>query len=168
MKKRTYRKLDKRYWNGDHYPWKYLIIIMALVVLWAMINNWVNRNDLISPEAKIVTPVQASEVISCEKGVAEFLECQVIAGNITEKEAKIMLAIGKAESGLKETAKNRSSSAKGVFQILSGSTWYDYGCKGEIYEWKDNTICAIKIMKRSGFTPWEVYNTKSYKKFLAK
>ena len=165
---RVYVKRDKRYWNGDHYL-NWVGYVLLLVFLWAMIMAWTNRHPLVSPIVVGPVPqVLASEtiVIPCEKGVAEYLECQVIKGEITEKEARVMLAIAKAESGLKEKAKNKVSSAKGVFQILSGSTWHDYGCKGEIYEWKDNTKCALKIMHRSGFTPWEVYNTGSYKKFL--
>ena len=162
--KRTYRKLNKSYWYGEHYLDKvgYVILIAMLAIwAWVSINKWVNKEPLISPVAQ----AHAQEIVKCEVGVAEYLECEVIKGNITEKEAKIMLAIAKAESNLKERAANRHSTARGVFQIIAG-TWYNYDCVGDKYSWKDNTICALKIMHRSGFTPWEVYNTGSYKKYI--
>lgn len=149
--------------------YKSIIILMALFTLWAYINRQVNKGGLVDPRVSHAVPqVMASEpvVIKCELGVPEYLECKAVNGEITHKQAEIMTAIAKAESGLREKAKNKVSSAKGVFQILSGSTWYDYGCKGEIYEWKDNTNCAIKIMKKSGFTPWETYNTGAHIKHL--
>lgn len=146
------------------FAWVFLLIIAYAVAC------KVTTKPLISPLVlNPVTQVMAKEpeFIPCEKDVANFLECEVIAGRITEKQAKIMLAIGKAESGLRETAKNKKSSARGVFQIIAG-TWYSNDCVGDKYFWKDNTICALKIMKSSGFYPWEVYNTGAYKKFLIK
>lgn len=167
--KRSYRKLNKSYWYGEHYAWKYIILaFMALFTIWALISFWNNQNPLVSPV--VINPVkqvyaEESIKIPCEVGVAEFLECEAVKGNITYKQAEIMLAIAKAESNLKERAANRHSSARGVFQIISG-TWYNYDCVGDKYAWKDNTICALKIMHRSGFTPWEVYNTGSYLRYL--
>lgn len=142
--------------------------IFIAIILWALLRFY-DSQPLVSPVVMGPLPVYASESvrIPCEKGVAEYLECLVIKGEITEKQAKIMLAIGKAESGLRERAANSRSSARGVFQIIAG-TWYDYDCVGDKYDWKDNTKCAIKIMHRSGFTPWEVYNTGSYKNYLNK
>ena len=167
--KRQYIKRDRKYWyenRKQHYFTKagivFLFVLVALLL--GYLFGLSKKAQLVSANGS--ETLTHTEIIMCEKGVKEYLECEVIKGNLTEKEAKIMLAIAKAESGLKETAKNKKSSAKGVFQILSGSTWYDNGCKGEIYEWKDNTKCAIKIMKRSGFTQWETYNNKSYLKYL--
>lgn len=168
MTNKKYRKHNGQFarrYEGLPLFFGYLFLAILLgACIWYILNK--DNEPLVSPIVN-VPQIHAEEVhIPCEKGVAEYLECESIKGNITDKEARVMLAIAKAESGLKETAKNRNSSAKGVFQILSGSTWYDYGCKGEIYEWKDNTKCAIKIMKRSGFTQWETFNNKSYLKYL--
>jgi hypothetical protein len=163
---RKYTKRDKRYWNGDHYldllGYLFLILLATLMFI-----AWMNRSTkLVSPIFNPTPEVRAYEVfIPCEKGVAEYLECRVIAGDITEKEGKTMLAIAKAESNLKERATNRKSTARGIYQIIAG-TWYNYDCVGDKYDWKDNTNCAIKIMHRSGFTPWEVYNNGSYRKYL--
>jgi len=55
--KRSYRKLNKAYWYGDHHSWKYVIIIlMALFTVWALINFWNNQNPLVSPV--VINPVK--------------------------------------------------------------------------------------------------------------
>jgi hypothetical protein len=163
---RKYTKRNKRYWYPDHYfnLLGYLLLILLAIM---MVVAWMWRDqELISPVPDFIPQAHAEEiVIPCEKGVAELLECRAVAGEITFRQAKIMLAIAKAESNLKERAANRHSTARGVFQIIA-STWYNYDCVGDKYSWKDNTICAIKIMKRSGYTPWEVYNTGSYLRYL--
>jgi hypothetical protein len=116
----------------------------------------------------IASPAMAKEpevVIMCDAGVEEYLQCEIAKGNLTRDQVEIMTAIAKAESGLRPRAKNPKSTASGVFQILAG-TWYHYDCVGDKWDWKDNTKCAIKIMKKSGYKPWEVYNKGTYKKFL--
>jgi hypothetical protein len=147
----------------------FLLLLLALLLLGRIKINE-NNIALASPVDGIdnldpVVSKQNEVKISCELGVPEYLECQAAKGIITWKEAEIMTAIAKAESQLNPKAKNRNSTASGIFQIIA-STWYHYDCVGDKWDWKDNTNCAIKIMKRSGFTPWEVYNKQTYKKYL--
>lgn len=170
---RTYLKKNFRYWNMkkiNKYSlniWYLIVFLMGVFITWAVINFNVNKSPLLSPVVlNPITQVHAEEVfIPCEKGVEEYLQCLAIKGVITYKEADILTAIAKAESGLKERAKSKSSSASGVFQIIAG-TWYSNDCIGDKYNFKDNTNCAIKIMKTSGFYPWTVYNSGVYKKYL--
>lgn len=167
MTNKKYRKHNGQFarrYEGLPLAIGYLFLALCL----ASVLVYIYKEPLVSPVVENwVTPVQAKEevYIPCEKGVAEYLECESVKGNITDKEARIMLAIAKAESGLKETAKNKISTARGVFQIVF-HTWENNNCTGERLEWKDNTKCAIKIMKRSGFTQWEAYNNKSYLRYL--
>lgn len=168
--KRSYRKLNKSYWYGDSYTWNYIILaIMTLFTVWALINYWNNKNPLVSPVViNQVKQVYAEESIKipCEVGVAEYLECQAYKGNITHDQARILLAIGKAESGLREDAVGVNTNRtidRGVFQI--NSIHKDISNK-DAFDWKKNTDYAIKMMKRQGFNPWVAYKTGSYKKFL--
>jgi len=101
----------------------------------------------------IVVEQKETVFIPCEKGVPEYLECLSVKGEITSREAEVLTAISKAESGYRPDAKNRKSTASGSFQIIAG-TWYAYDCVGDKWNFKDNTQCAIKIYRRSGTTPW--------------
>lgn len=70
--------------------------------------------------------------------------------------AETMLAIAKCESGLNPSAKNRTSSASGVFQIIKG-TWEanteaDWS---ERFDARTNIDTAYTIWSRSGTGPWE-------------
>ena len=165
---RIYIKRDRKYWyenRKQHYFNKIGIIFLfvMLALLLGYLFGLSKKAELISANGS--ETLTHTEIIMCERGVKEYLECEVIKGNLTEKESRIMLAIAKAESGLKETAKNRKSTARGVFQIIAG-TWYGYDCIGDKYNWKDNTKCAIKIMQRSGYSQWEVFNNGSYLRYL--
>lgn len=81
--KRSYRKLNKTYWYGEHYTWKYIILaLMTLFTVWALINFWNNQNPLVSPV--VINPVKQvyAESVSCENPKG-YLECQAYAGKIT-------------------------------------------------------------------------------------
>ena len=166
--KRQYIKRDRKYWyenRKQHYFTKAGVVFLFILIglLLGYLFGLTKKAELISANGS--ETLTHTEIVMCEKGVKEYLECESIKGNITEKEAKIMLAIAKAESGLKEKAANRKSTARGIYQIIAG-TWYANDCVGDKYNWKDNTKCAIKIMKRSGFTQWETFTNNSYKKYL--
>lgn len=69
-------------------------------------------------------------------------------------DAPIMLEIARAESRFDPTAKNCSSSATGIFQILKG-TWEGAACAGERTDAISNIKCARKLYTVSGVKPWE-------------
>lgn len=51
-------------------------------------------------------------------------------------------------------ARNRTSTASGVFQILR-STWRAYASPGmDIFDPHDNTVVAHRIWQDSGWSPW--------------
>ena len=66
----------------------------------------------------------------------------------------IMLNVAKAESGFNPNAKNPNSSAKGIFQIISG-TWKHFECQGEPMNAKNNISCAKKVLEGQGLGAWQ-------------
>jgi hypothetical protein len=67
------------------------------------------------------------------------------------KDAPIMKKIAKCESGLKPTAKNGKSSARGVFQVLAYT--HDVNEKW-LYDPFINTLIAKRLFDASGTNPW--------------
>lgn len=53
------------------------------------------------------------------------------------------LRIGYCESRFNPTAKNRLSSASGLFQFTR-TTWENY-CEGDVFDKEDNTICFLEL-----------------------
>lgn len=93
---------------------------------------------------------------------APVLEVIQITSNYPEVELLVreefknepeMIRIARAESGFNEKAKNPTSSAFSVFQILTG-TWKDYGCQGERGVAENEIKCARLIYNKSGLSPW--------------
>jgi hypothetical protein len=171
--KRQYLKKNLKFWSVkkiNKYSekiWYSVIILMTLTVLWALARNYTDNLPKADPRASVVSQVMASEPdykVSCED-VVGYIRCKFYSGELTEQEAITLIAIGKAESGLRANAKNKTSTARGVFQIIAG-TWYSNNCTGDPWNFKDNTDCAIKIMKSSGFYPWDAYNKGMHLKFM--
>lgn len=73
-----------------------------------------------------------------------------------------MIRIAQKESHMNPLAKNKKSSARGLFQIIAG-TWYSNDCIGDKYDYKDNITCAYKILDNQGLYAWEVCHTGSAK-----
>lgn len=69
-------------------------------------------------------------------------------------DAPVMYRVAEAESGFNPNARNPTSTAKGVFQILNG-TWKAYGCTGDVLNAVDNINCARKIYDAEGTIPWD-------------
>lgn len=146
----------------------WLILLAVLLVISAYMAATSNQK-LISPLVDgIVEPVMAKEPevrISCEDPIG-YIRCKFYKKELTEQEAIMLISIGKAESGMNPLSKNRKSTARGLFQIIA-STWYHYDCVGDKYNFKDNTNCAIKIMRQDGgFRAWDAYNRGMHKKFI--
>lgn len=101
----------------------------------------------VKPKTAVLRGVNLSEQQSSNKAL--------IVSLAEEKGVNSTLAVAIAicESGLIETAKNKGSSATGLFQILKG-TFKDYNCLGDRLNAEDNAVCGIKILKISGTTPW--------------
>lgn len=96
-----------------------------------------------------------NDVVNCIRDVGEEL-------GESNNDIMTMIRISKKESNHNPRAKNRTSSASGVFQIIAG-TWYSNDCVGDKWNAEDNIRCAYEIHKHRGFQPWEVCTNGSVK-----
>ncbi len=65
----------------------------------------------------------------------------------------ILDKIIRCESGYNAAARNPTSSAKGLFQIIDG-TWRAFQCEGNVLNAEDNYQCGLKIATQSGLHHW--------------
>lgn len=74
-------------------------------------------------------------------------------------EVELALCVMRGESGGNPNAKNRKSTARGLFQIL-GSLWAPhFGVSyNDLYDPYLNVRLAAKIRQSQGWTAWSVYN----------
>ena len=61
----------------------------------------------------------------------------------------VMLKVAQCESELNPKAKNKTSTAKGIFQILDG-TWKHFKCEGNPLNAEDNIVCGKKVLDGQG------------------
>lgn len=115
---------------------------------------------IIKTQAVEVTPTPkpfCKDAISCIRDIGE-------KQGRSNKTIMTMIRIAQKESHMNPLAKNKKSSARGLFQIIAG-TWYSNDCVGDKYDYKDNITCAYKILDGQGLYAWEVCNNHSAKCF---
>jgi len=101
-------------------------------------------------------PVYYSFPNGAEESIADMIKREAESVGVSPT---LAVAIARAESDLIPTAKNKNSSAKGLFQIMN-ATWE--GCEGDPLNPRDNTLCAMKYLVRGEFWRWkESYNAWS-------
>jgi len=116
---------------------------------------------------RVGTHVRSITKVSCEtpKG---YLECKAYKKEITWEQYKVMYAIAMAESRFRPNATNvnkNGSIDRGIFQV--NDKFHPKLTNDLAFSFKENIDYAIKLMKRSGFTPWSAFKNGSYVKFLA-
>lgn len=145
----------------------FVFTVIILYSLFSMIyQRYLDGIVLVSPQAYIVTEAHAyDQVIGCESPTG-YIVCKVYKEELTVKQAELLIAIAKAESGMNPNAINVNRNGtvdRGVFQINS---IHKSLSNEDAFNFKKNIDFAIKMMQRQGFTPWVAYNTGAYKKFL--
>lgn len=86
---------------------------------------------------------------------------EAIIRRVFGEDAEMALAIAKAESGLNPLADN--GKCIGIFQIM---LFPSRPSRAELYDPEINIITAKKIFDDSGWSPWSVYKSGAYKKYL--
>jgi hypothetical protein len=72
----------------------------------------------------------------------------------TEELDSVLHYIAQCESGHDPLARNKTSSAKGLLQIIDG-TWKNFKCEGNVLNREDNYNCGVKIATQSGLHHWD-------------
>lgn len=161
---RTYVKKNHKFWNmkkiNSHSVtvWKVILTLMALMVIWAVINKWVNRNPLISPLVlNPVKQVQAKEkeFISCENPKG-YLNCQAYQGNITWAEHDRLYKIIECESKWNPEAMNtKNKNGSYDMGLLQINSIHKNISNSDKLNYKKSIDWAIKKFKRDGnFNAW--------------
>jgi len=139
--------------------WIKVMIVCLAILTFLLIKEFLSTK-LISPVPEvsaIITEVKAVET-PCNFDSIHYIRCSGEKLGKSNNDIRQMIRIARYESNFNPKAKNRNSTAKGVFQILDG-TWKANKCAGDVYKLEDNIDCAWKIQSKRGFQPWVVYNS---------
>ncbi|MCC2630221.1 MAG: Transglycosylase domain [Candidatus Paceibacter sp.] len=72
----------------------------------------------------------------------------------TTEAQHILKLVAQCESSNNPFATNKTSSAKGLLQIIDG-TWKHFRCDGDVFNAEDNMRCGMKIATQSGLHHWD-------------
>lgn len=120
-------------------------IIIALFILFSL----VLCIEILKVKKETLSYILEKEQES--KEIERTLSMEKIIKDIWEDDAELGIAIAKCESGLNPQAKNKNSTASGLFQILEVH-WYEGFNPFNPYQ---SACLAYQIYKRDGTKPWE-------------
>jgi hypothetical protein len=108
-------------------------------------------------ETELLSPLSAKEYVTIEKEVEKivYLEPSSVEEKIQQvfgKDAKTAIKIAKCESGLNPKAVNKTSSARGLFQIMQ--SWHKIDQKW-LFNEDINIEVAHQLFLEQGFGPWK-------------
>ena len=106
----------------------------------------------------LVTPTITPSPRSCYDNI-DKIRCIGEDLGYDGKVISTMIRIARAESNFRSNAKNPTSTASGIFQIIYG-TWNSNDCQGSAFNAEDNIRCAYKLYANRGFQPWASSSSK--------
>lgn len=102
-----------------------------------------------------VKPKQVKAVeTKCDYDPITYIRCRGESLGMSNKDITKAIRIARCESNFDQYAKNKSSTAKGIYQFIDG-TWRSNCLKdGNVYDFKDNINCFWKVYSKQGDSPW--------------
>ena len=102
--------------------------------------------DVSTPEISVISDLKKEGIVPPSSDLKKEISVEdqirkIAIENNFDPETAIRISL--CESGLDYKAKNKNSSASGLYQFVS-KTWENY-CEGNIFDIEDNTLCFVKL-----------------------
>jgi len=110
-------------------------------------------NNLIPAAMPVETAVAAIELKPYCKNIKDCISDIGKELGATDRDIQVMQNIAKCESTYRADAKNKYSTASGVYQIIRG-TWNSNSCEGDVLSAQSNITCGWKLYFSRGTNPW--------------
>lgn len=142
-------------YTWPEYRLAFLISLLVVIGVWIAAISIIRAprqfSRPVSQTIPAVVEVEAAEP-QCDDPIS-YIRCAGEKLGVANTDIRTMIRISQCESSHNPKAKNRRSSASGLFQITAG-TWYSADCMGDKWSFKDSTDCAYKLYQKRGFQPW--------------
>lgn len=110
-------------------------------------------NNLIPVAMPITTVADIMEVKPYCENVKDCISDIGKEFGATDRDIQVMQKIAKCESTYRADAKNKYSTASGVYQIIRG-TWNSNSCQGDVFNAQSNITCGWNLYFSRGTNPW--------------
>lgn len=109
--------------------------------------------SLKAPNQTMLTKVEEvrAEEIPCDRDPITYVRCRGEQLGYNAYQITTFQAIARCESGHNPMAKNKSSTATGIYQFIN-STFHAYCAGKNVYDFKDNIDCFYKVLEINGVT----------------
>jgi hypothetical protein len=155
--RRKNRNHRGEYTSTDYHAIK--VLLSSVAGCWLL--YWFGNNYDIKARDNFISP--ASDAIVIERvvpGMIEYKDREVarmpknneeIIRSVFGKDADVALKVAKCESGMNPKARNKTSTARGLFQVMASI----HGVREKwLYDPLINTLIAKSLFDASGWNPW--------------
>ena len=151
------KKLDRRYYLVQRFK-QFLAAFVLGSILGALFGCYLADGGSISigsPEVLEQTiEVKAVEVttpkIPCDYDAITYIRCRGQQLGYKDTDISVFVRIARAESNFNPLAKNKSSTATGIYQFING-TFHRYCTGKNVYNFVDNIDCFYKVLETDGY-----------------
>ena len=131
-----------------------LLIILTLIGLYFFGDDLINLKRTSPKPLEQTIEVKAVEVkayeIPCDYDAITYIRCRGQQLGYKDTDISVFVRIARAESNFNPLAKNKSSTATGIYQFING-TFHRYCAGKNVYNFVDNIDCFYKVLETDGY-----------------
>ena len=131
-----------------------LLIVLILLGLFFFGDDLINSKRTSPKPLEQTIEVKAVEVkayeIPCDYDAITYIRCRGQQLGYKDTDISVFVRIARAESNFNPLAKNKSSTATGIYQFING-TFHRYCAGKNVYNFVDNIDCFYKVLETDGY-----------------
>lgn len=151
------KKLDRRYYLVQRFK-QFVAALVLGAIFGALFGCYISSGGSISigyPNA-LEQPIEVKAVevtkpvIACDYNAITYIRCRGQQLGYKDSDISIFVRIARSESNFNPLAKNKSSTATGIYQFIN-STFHRYCAGKNVYNFVDNIDCFYKVLETDGY-----------------
>lgn len=143
--KRTYRREVFRYYRAG-----FVLCLIICSLVYVISKTGLGEVKIGSPKPLGQTIEVTTPKIPCDYDAITYIRCRGQQLGYKDTDISVFVRIARAESNFNPLAKNKSSTATGIYQFING-TFHRYCTGKNVYNFVDNIDCFYKVLETDGY-----------------
>jgi len=125
-------------------------IIAAIILINSLFNAPKTSPQPLGQTIEVKAVEVTTPKIPCDYDAITYIRCRGQQLGYKDTDISVFVRIARAESNFNPLAKNKSSTATGIYQFING-TFHRYCAGKNVYNFVDNIDCFYKVLETDGY-----------------